>query len=163
MRLQFTLSEAQADTHPDWETRELTLDVEGTVELVYDTLRDSSTSNVLASLDAAQGLWVAEQDGRAYSDIVIAEPTAPEKEVAELLEIAEQLNIAEDALDEHVHDLVSQDGSSVNNGGLRIQLEFLRSRLGFEQVRRMLEQEIGEPAEPSSGEEREDPPAGSDR
>lgn len=75
MLLQMNMAEAQADSHPGWETRELMLLVEDGVELVYHTLRDSSTSAVLAAFDADQGLWIAERDGREYSDIVIANPT----------------------------------------------------------------------------------------
>jgi hypothetical protein len=146
MYLHFTLSEAQADAHPDWETRELTVATAGAVQLVYHTLRDSSTSNVIATFDPAQGLWAAEQDGRLYSDVVIAEPTVIERDVTELLAIAEHLNIADDALDEHVHDLVSRDGSAINNQGLRGQLEFLQRELGFAEVSRILEEELSQAA-----------------
>jgi len=138
MRLQFSMSEAQADRHPDWETRQLTVDTATSVELVYDTLRDSSTSTVLAAFDPAQGGWIAERDGRLYSDVVIAEPTLTERQVDELLTIAERLEIPEDALDRHVHDLVSRPDSSINTDGRRGQLEFLLGHLGFAEVRRIL-------------------------
>jgi hypothetical protein len=144
MLLQFTMSEAQANKHPDWETRERTVEVVDTVELVYQTLRDSSTSNVVATFDPEQGLWIAEQDGLAYSDIVIAEPTAAQSELAELLAFADEMCVPEDALDEHVHGLASQAGSEVNNSGLRSQLEYLLRHLGVDEVRRILKRNISE-------------------
>jgi hypothetical protein len=149
MQLRLTLSEAQAEKHPDWETRELRIEVAGTVELVYHTLRDSSTSNVLATFDPEQGLWLAEQDGLAYSDIVIYNATAEEIAITELVAFAEEQGLAEDGLDEHVHDVASREGSAVNNEGLHGQISYLVAEVGPSETRRMIEEQCG--SAPASG------------
>lgn len=68
----FTMSEAQADEFPDWETRELTVETDGNVHLVYEFLHDED-SNVLAHFTGSY--WLATQDTLHYSDIAILPDT----------------------------------------------------------------------------------------
>lgn len=68
-------------------------------------------------------------------DFARASETAP----AELLAIAEQRGIAEDALDETIHDLAAEAASSINNEGRDAQIAYLNAELGTRATRSILE------------------------
>ncbi|MFD8564659.1 hypothetical protein ACFV1N_45975 [Streptosporangium canum] len=63
-----------------------------------------------------------------------------------LLQIADLLSTDSEQLDELVHDLVSQHGSSINNGGLPAQLAYLINAIGADSVRELLRQEAADRA-----------------
>jgi hypothetical protein len=56
-----------------------------------------------------------------------AERSAPAQR---LVALAERLNVDPSGLDDHVHDLVSNIGSEINNGGLTAQIDYLLDEVG---------------------------------
>ncbi|MGO9763078.1 MAG: hypothetical protein ACLP1Q_17645 [Solirubrobacteraceae bacterium] len=66
---------------------------------------------------------------------------ADETELAELLALAEQCGIAEDTLDETVHDMAAATGSSVNNEGRDRQIAYLQAEIGTRATRELLDRE----------------------
>jgi hypothetical protein len=78
MNAYFTMSEAQAEDFPDWETRQLTVPLGSLgVQLTYEHLRDCEDGRIIATYE--NGLWMATADGRKYSDVVIASDTSSPK------------------------------------------------------------------------------------
>lgn len=69
MRLHFHMSEGQAEHFPDWAERELEVETDGDVQLVYRFLQDDN--GVIATL-TDEDYWLANADGKLYSDIGIA-------------------------------------------------------------------------------------------
>jgi len=67
---------------------------------------------------------------------------APPAAVAELVALAGELEVTDLELDGHVHDVASQAASSVNNEGVEGQIAYLVERLGADETRRLLEQDI---------------------
>lgn len=64
-----------------------------------------------------------------------------EPELAELLALAEQRAIAEDTLEETVHDIAAAAGSSVNNEGRDAQIAYLQAEIGTRATRDLLDRE----------------------
>jgi hypothetical protein len=70
-KLHFSMSEGQAATFPDWESRELDIEVTGRVFLVFGWLQDED-EKVIAKI--SQELWMAiDQSGQLieFSDVSI--------------------------------------------------------------------------------------------
>jgi hypothetical protein len=67
--------------------------------------------------------------------------------IRDLIELADKNGLAEDALDETVHDLASAEAARVNNGGTDEQIEYLVTKDGPARVR-AIEKIIRDAAEP---------------
>ena len=70
---------------------------------------------------------------------------APPAAVAELVTLASKLEVTDLELDGHVHDVASRAASSANNEGIEGQIAYLVERLGVDETRRLLEQDIARP------------------
>lgn len=71
----FSMSEGQAERFPDWESRTLTVETEGSIHLVFEYLHDQD-ANVLAVFDGSY--WTAIADHREYSDVgIVADDGTP--------------------------------------------------------------------------------------
>lgn len=66
-------------------------------------------------------------------------------EIDDLVARAEELNLGSEDLDELVHEIVSQQASSINNGGLEDQIEFLVQTCGPREARSLVEQYRDDP------------------
>lgn len=58
--------------------------------------------------------------------------------LSNLQKLAQDLGLKSDDLDETVHDLVSKQASSINNGGLDEQVEFLVGEVGEKEAEKIL-------------------------
>ena len=74
-------------------------------------------------------------------EVLVDFARADETELAELLALAEQCGIAEDTLDETVHDMAAATGSSVNNEGRDSQIAYLQAEIGTRATRELLDRE----------------------
>ena len=73
------------------------------------------------------------------------------RELRDLLALARQHGISSDDLDEIVHELVSEQATQINNGGLEAQLSYLIDAIGPAQARAMLHTDTGTHSEPLAG------------
>ena len=134
------------------------------VQLTYFELRDTESGDPVARYSAEDGWWfvlvenAGEDDGEGlagpYSDIVIEMYRPPAPDTIALWELAEDMGLDGEDLDEAVHDAASRIGSDVNNQGLDRQIQFLAEQLGA----RGAEEEIRAAVEESDedGEDDED-------
>jgi hypothetical protein len=82
-----------------------------------------------------------------------------DRELPDLLALTRQHGISSDDLDDIVHELISEQATQINNGGLEAQLSYLIETIGPTQARAMLHAGSGkhgdQPADystPSQGE-----------
>ena len=80
------------------------------------------------------------------------------KAIEGLVAFIQLYGLPEEALDEHVHQLKSQEASSVNNGGFEDQLLCLVEDVGYEGTRQLLIQAVKEMGLPEETEEEDDKP-----
>ena len=66
-------------------------------------------------------------------------PLSPDGGLNALLALATERSIGEGTLDEAVHDTVAAQASSVNNGGVSAQVQYLADALGLEEARRIIQ------------------------
>jgi hypothetical protein len=70
-----------------------------------------------------------------------------DRELRDLLALARQHGISSDDLDEIVHEVVSEQATQINNGGLEAQLSYLIDAIGPTQARAMLHADSGKHGE----------------
>jgi hypothetical protein len=70
-----------------------------------------------------------------------------DQDLRDLLALARQHGISPDDLDEIVHEVVSQQATQINNGGLEAQLSYLIDAIGPTQARVMLHADSGKHGE----------------
>ena len=66
-----------------------------------------------------------------------------DRELRDLLALAQQHGINSDDLDDIVHELISEQATQINNGGLEAQLSYLIDAIGPAQARAMLDADSG--------------------
>lgn len=81
----------------------------------------------------------------------MAGPSGRDRDLADLLALARQHGIGSEGLDEIVHQVVSEQATQINNGGLEAQLSYLIDALGPTQASAMLHPGTGTRSEPPAG------------
>lgn len=68
----------------------------------------------------------------------------PEINIQDIISKARVDGVSSEDLDELVHEVVSKTASSINNGGLEAQIEFLVDELGSYEVEKEIEKLLGD-------------------
>lgn len=68
----------------------------------------------------------------------------PEINIQDIISKARVAGVSSEDLDELVHEVVSKTASSINNGGLEAQIEFLVDELGSYEVEKEIEKLLGD-------------------
>jgi hypothetical protein len=101
----------------------------------FTTARDAAVAEIQAfltyraQLDRVQAVLAGEFPELFY----------PSVEAAPLFQLAKSLQIGPSDLDDLVHDMVSCDGATINNGGLPVQIPFLIEQMGADALTQALE------------------------
>lgn len=101
-----------------------------------DALRRYLRKQGIAHASERRDRWTPGNDTAASTA-----PYPDEVALEELVALADEHDIHDGELDEHVHDAASEEASEVNNRGVEAQIRCLVDMLGAKQARRIVESE----------------------